>query len=144
MVLPLEDVSCLDQSVRLAVDGFPCLDEAQHLQWLRECVGGTGFYPEGPGDGGWSDGNYKRTGRIDFLGVHPQYRKTKIAQAFLRKAFSLEEKELPVTTFREGDRADTGHRDGLKRLGFAKETAGGIRLQTRGLSAEREAGGWEA
>lgn len=25
-----------------------------------------------------------------------------------------------MTTFREGDRADTGHRDGLKRLGFAE------------------------
>lgn len=118
-----EDIPAWMELARLAVDGFPCLDEAQHLQWLRECVrqGQAFILKDGEAAAGVM-GITKETGSIDFLGVHPQYRNTKITQAFLRKAFSqLEEgRELTVTTFREGDRADTGHRDGLKRLGFAE------------------------
>ena len=118
-----EDIPAWMDIVRLAVDGFPCLDETQHLQWLRECVRqGQAFILKDRETADGVMGITKETGSIDFLGVHPQYRKTKIVQAFLRKAFSqLEEgRELTVTTFREGDRADTGHRDGLKRLGFAE------------------------
>ena len=32
----------------------------------------------------------------------------------------LPEKEISVTTFRDGDRADTGYREALKKLGFAE------------------------
>lgn len=118
-----EDIPAWMELARLAVDGFPCLDEAQHLQWLRECVRqGQAFILKDREMAAGVMGITKETGSIDFLGVHPQYRKTKITQAFLRKAFSqLEEgRELTVTTFREGDRADTGYRDDLKRLGFAE------------------------
>ena len=118
-----EDIPAWMELARLAVDGFPCLDEAQHLQWLRECVRqGQAFILKDREMAAGVMGITKETGSIDFLGVHPQYRNTKITQAFLRKAFSqLEEgRELTVTTFREGDRADTGYRDGLKRLGFAE------------------------
>jgi hypothetical protein len=32
----------------------------------------------------------------------------------------LYEREISITTFREGDNADTGYREALKRLGFAE------------------------
>ena len=32
----------------------------------------------------------------------------------------LSGKEISMTTFREGDKADTGHRETLKQLGFAE------------------------
>lgn len=118
-----EDIPAWIELARLAVDGFPCLDEAQHLQWLRECIRqGQAFILNNRETTAGVMGITKNTGSIDFLGVHPQYRKKGIAQAFLRKAFSLleEGRELTVTTFREGDRADTGHRADLKRLGFAE------------------------
>lgn len=118
-----EDIPAWIELARLAVDGFPCLDEAQHLQWLRECIRqGQAFILNDRETTAGVMGITKNTGSIDFLGVHPQYRKKGIAQAFLRKAFSLLEEghELTVTTFREGDRADTGHRADLKRLGFAE------------------------
>lgn len=118
-----EDIPAWIELARLAVDGFPCLDEAQHLQWLRECIRqGQAFILKDRETTAGVMGITKNTGSIDFLGVHPQYRKKGIAQAFLRKAFSLLEEghELIVTTFREGDRADTGHRADLKRLGFAE------------------------
>ena len=62
------------------------------------------------------------TGSIDFLGVHPQYRKKGIARAFCEKALHelVRSKEITVTTFREGDKADTGYRQAFKKLGFAE------------------------
>lgn len=56
------------------------------------------------------------------MGIHPQYRKQGITQAFLKKAISLliTSDEISVTTFREGDKADTGYRNIFKNLGFAE------------------------
>lgn len=63
---------------------------------------------------------WEETGKIDFLGVHPQYRKQGIAKAFLRKVTEEFDNTnaLTVTTFREGDKADTGYREEWKNLGF--------------------------
>ena len=60
---------------------------------------------------------------IDFLGIHPQYRKQDIQKLFLDVLLEtyLPGKEISMTTYREGDRADTGHRELLKNLGFAEK-----------------------
>ena len=65
--------------------------------------------------------NY-HTGSIDFFGVHPLYRKCGIAKLFLNKVMNelLVDKDISVTTFREGDKADTGYRKAYKELGFAE------------------------
>lgn len=62
------------------------------------------------------------TGRIEFLGVHPRYRGQDIIRLFLGKLEKeyLPGREISVTTYRENDRADTGWRAELKRLGFAE------------------------
>lgn len=60
------------------------------------------------------------TGNIDFLAVHPQYRRLGITKLFLDRLRD----ELPcgkaitLTTYRAGDRADTGYREEYFRLGF--------------------------
>ena len=61
-------------------------------------------------------------GCIDFLGVHPQYRNQGIQRLFLDALLDicLPGQEISMTTFREGDKADTGHRELLKHLGFAE------------------------
>ena len=45
-----------------------------------------------------------------------------IAKTFLDKLMLdiLPDREISVTTFRNGDRADTGHRKALQKLGFAE------------------------
>lgn len=65
---------------------------------------------------------HEMTGSIDFLGVHPQYRKKGIVKAFCEKALHelVCSEVITVTTFREGDKADTGHRETIKSLGFAE------------------------
>lgn len=62
------------------------------------------------------------TGNIDFLAVHPQYRRLGVTKLFLDRLRD----ELPcgraitLTTYRAGDRADTGYREDYFRLGFAE------------------------
>ena len=52
----------------------------------------------------------------------PLYRKCGITKLFLDKVMNelLIDKDISVTTFREGDKADTGYRKAYKELGFAE------------------------
>ncbi len=117
------DIPAWMELVHLVIDGFPHLDEGQYLEKLREyiwdrralilkdtdtAVGIMAFH--------------EMTGSIDFLGVHPQYRNKGIAKAFCEKALRelVCSEAITVTTFREGDKADTGHRNTIKSLGFAE------------------------
>ena len=74
----------------------------------RMAIGVMGFSPD--------------TGSIDFLAVHPQYRHLGITKLFLDKLAEelLCGKELTLTTYRAGDKADTGWREEYRRLGFAE------------------------
>ena len=59
---------------------------------------------------------------IEFLGIHPQYRNRGIQKLFLDTLLKeiLPGQEIAMTTYREGDKADTGYRNLLKQLGFAE------------------------
>lgn len=110
--------------VRLTIDGYPGLKESEYMdklcQYIAEkkalilrsrsrsrAIGIMAFSPD--------------TGSIDFLAVHPQYRKSDITGLFLRKLIDgpLCGREISITTYREGDKADTGYRGEYYRLGFA-------------------------
>ncbi len=60
--------------------------------------------------------------------MHPQYRKKGIAKAFCEKALRklVCSEAITVTTFREGDKADTGHRKTIKSHGFGPACKGRI------------------
>ena len=68
------------------------------------------------------------TGSIDFLGMHPQYRKKGIAKAFCEKALHelVCTEAITVTTFREGDKADNGYRKICNRVLRKEETEGTV------------------
>lgn len=117
------DVPAWMDLVRLVVDGFPCLKESEYLEQLKQgiqkkqalimrdeniIIGAMAFN--------------SKTGSIDFLGIHPQYRKHDIARAFLQRAWGelLNDTPISITTFREGDKADPGYREIFKKLGFAE------------------------
>jgi len=108
---------------RLSVDGFPYLDEAKHSEALKRYIDDKSalLMTEGGILIGGMLINYE-TGSIDFLAVHPLHRKQGIAKDFLDIALTelIENKEISITTFREGDKADTGYRKALKELGFAE------------------------
>lgn len=118
-----EDIPCWMALVRLVIDGFPHLHEDEYIQVLKQriktrqalilkdneiAIGAMLF-------------TYK-TGSIDFMGTHLLYRRKGIPQAFLDKVMSelLTGKKISITTYREGDKADTGHRKEIMDLGFAE------------------------
>lgn len=109
--------------VSLVIDGFPHFEENEYLEKLRESIRiGRAWILK---DGDTAIGImafHEKTGSIDFLGVHPQYRRKGIAKAFCQKALQelVCSSEIHITTFRKGDKADTGCREALKRMGFAE------------------------
>ncbi|MEY8338146.1 GNAT family N-acetyltransferase [Lachnospiraceae bacterium 62-35] len=110
--------------VHLVIDGFPYLDEEKYMIQLQEYIDHKRAFILKDAETAIGIMAFnEKTGSIDFLGVHPQYRRQGITRAFLEKV--LEELVDPdtnvtVTTFREGDKADTGYRNTFKGLGFTE------------------------
>ena len=117
------DISCWMELVRLVVDGFPYLCENEYIGVLKQKIEAKEALI-------LKDGNTavgillfsSETGSIDFMGSHPLYRKKGIPRAFLHKVMGelMKGKEISITTYREGDRADTGQRKQIQGLGFAE------------------------
>ena len=118
-----EDILSWMDLMRLVIDGYPVMDESDYLKDITKHIEEKRALVLKDGDiligaMAFSD----NPGSIDFLGIHPQYRKQDIQKLFLEVLLEtyLPGKEVSMTTYREGDRADTGHRDLLKKLGFAE------------------------
>jgi len=117
------DITAWMALMRLVIDGYPVMNEADYLNAITKCINekralilrddniliGAMTFSE-------------QSGCIDFLGIHPQYRNQGIQRLFLDALVEiyLPRREVSMTTYREGDKADTGHRDTLKQLGFAE------------------------
>lgn len=109
--------------VRLSIDGVPHLEEEKHLSVLKRYIANNSALLMTQGNipvGGMMIN--RDTGSIDFLSVHPLYRRKGISRDFLNAVLIelLENKTISITTFREGDKADTGYRKALLGLGFAE------------------------
>lgn len=117
------DIPCWMELVRLVVDGFPCLDEEEYVRTLQEKIrAGQALILK---DGCTAVGIMlfdSETGNIDFMGTHPLYRKMGIPRVFINKVMDelVKGREISITTYREGDKADTGQRREIKGLGFAE------------------------
>jgi len=118
-----QDIPCWMSLVRLVIDGFPHLHEDEHIAVLRQQIKKKQALILK--DGGIAIGimifSYK-TGSIEFMGTHPLYRQRGIPKAFLDKVMGelIGGKEISITTYREGDKADIGHRKQVMELGFAE------------------------
>jgi len=109
--------------VRLVIDGFPYLQEDEHIQVLKQHINSNQALILKDGDMAIGIMLFSyQTGSIDFMGTHPLYRNQGVPKAFLDKVMSelVKEKTISITTYREGDKADTGHRKAIKELGFAE------------------------
>lgn len=107
--------------LRQVVDGFPCLHEGEHRQRLEIAIARErAFICEDGGHVVVGAMTFSRDKRIvDFLGVHPFYRNSNVAEAMLEGVLSGLP-EIAITSYREGDKADTGHRNLLKKIGFTE------------------------
>lgn len=109
--------------VRLVIDGFPHLDEEQYIETLRDKIHSSQavILKDGETAIGIMMFSY-RTGSIEFMGTHPLYRQMGVPEALLNQVMGelIKGKEISITTFREGDKADIGHRREIIGLGFAE------------------------
>ncbi|MDF3001943.1 MAG: hypothetical protein K0Q48_2062, partial [Bacillota bacterium] len=117
----MRDIQSWMKLVRLVVDGFPCLSETEYVRVLENCIQRKcAFLAEEENQTvGIMLLSYE-TGRIEFLGVHPLYRKKRVFEGLVDRALSelILHDPITITTYREGDRADTGYRKLLMELGF--------------------------
>lgn len=106
--------------VHLVVDGFPYLDDEVYLEQLNSYIIEKRAFIIKDADLAIGIMLFnEKTGSIDFLGVHPQYPKQEMAKAFLQRFREIADTcDITITTFREGDKADTGYRRMLEDLGF--------------------------
>lgn len=109
--------------VRLAIDGYPCLDEPGYRERLERYIAdGRALILRDEGMAVGILAFSADAASIDFLAVHPQYRNLEITKLFLE--YLADElfygREIYMTTYRAGDPADTGYRDELCRLGFTE------------------------
>lgn len=118
-----EDIPRWMELVRLVIDGFPYLDEQDYIKVLRKRIqtGQALILKDRQTAIGILLFSYD-TGSIDFMGCHPLYRNRGIQKAFLRKVMDELQtgRDISITTYREGDKADTGQRREIKALGFAE------------------------
>ncbi len=116
-----DDAASWMELVRMTIDGYPCFDAAAYkaafyksmeehraliLKDNHIAAGGLIFNP--------------CNNSIDFFAVHPQYRGLGTEQALFAGLQKELSGEISITTFRERDRADTGWRAALGRLGFCE------------------------
>ena len=140
-----EDIPVWMDLVHLVVDGFPHLNESEYLMTLKEYIRKKQaliLKSEGIAVAVMTISH--NTGSIDFFGVHPLYRNSNIARLFLAKLMNelLADRSISITTFREGDKADTGYRDAYLNLGFAEaELLTEFGYPTQRLILAKEAGG---
>lgn len=119
-----EDIPDWMNLMRLVIDGYPVMDEVDYLTKLEESISEKRALVLK--DGNTLIGAMAFTyspGSIEFLGVHPQYRNRRLQKLFLDALLEtyLPGQEISTTTYREQDKADTGHRDMLLQLGFAEK-----------------------
>lgn len=118
-----EDIPRWMELVRLVVDGFPHLNEEEYIHVLKKMIQKKQALILKDGETAIGIMLFSpKNGSIDFMGTHPLYRKKGIPKAFLKKVMGelVKGQEISITTYRDGDRADTGHRSEIKELGFAE------------------------
>jgi AraC-like DNA-binding protein len=118
-----DDIPCWMSLVRLVIDGFPHLHEADHIEALKQRIGRDEALIVKDAETVVGVLLFSRkTGSIEFMGTHPLYWQKGIPNAFLDKVMSelLDNQEISITTYRKGDKADVGHRKQLTALGFAE------------------------
>lgn len=119
----LSDLPAWMNLMRLVIDGYPVMNETEYLYEITKAI--TEHRALVLKDSNLLIGAMSfsdSSGSIDFLGIHPQYRNRGIQKLFLDALLEtyLPGREISMTTYREGDKADTGHRSLLKQLGFAE------------------------
>ena len=108
----------------MVVDGYPFLNKKEHIQVVEKHIKEKQALIVM--DGEVVIGNILfsyDSGSINFLGVHPLYRRWELFKILLNKVlfeFLAEKESISITTYRKDDKADIGYRKALKGFGFVE------------------------
>ena len=119
-----EDMAAWMSLTWQVVDGYPHLVEEEYLESLRQSIAQKRALILFDDTLAIASMIFSRcSGHIHFWAVHPQYRSRGIWELFLDKLTTdlLPGRSLTTTTYRAGDKADTGYRQELIRLGFRED-----------------------
>lgn len=117
------DIPAWMELVRLVIDGFPHLEENAYARELQQRIQSRQALILKDGADAIGILLFScESGSIDFMGTHPLYHKKGIPEALLHKMMGelIGEKAISITTYRQGDKADNGHRRSIQSLGFAE------------------------
>ena len=116
-----EDIPAWMDLVWQTVGGYPHLTKQGYLPDLQRSIAGRrAFLWEDAGQAAGILIFSPESGNIEFIGIHPQYRKQNIFSVFLDR-LRMEYpscRRFQITTYRDQDKADPGYRRDLLRLGF--------------------------
>lgn len=117
------DIPAWMNLMHLVIDGYPEMNEEDYLTQLK--IGISEQRALVLKDDALLIGAMlfnRHTGSIDYWGIHPQYRNAGIHKLFIDALLHtyLPNQDITMTTYRAGDKADTGHRALLYTLGFAE------------------------
>lgn len=119
-----DDIPAWMRLVRLVVDGYPCLCEDEYLEVLQASLSQNEAFICMDADRAAGVMIFSGdAARIEFMGVHPFYRDAGVLEAMLDRIlsdFADGHTNVSTTTYRAGDKADTGHRNMLGNLGFVE------------------------
>lgn len=118
-----EDIPDWMSFASLVVGGFPGFDAAEHMARLRRQIArGQALLTRAGGSVVAAAAFSRRTGDIGFFAVHPQHRLGKAGAELLDSIVRqiAPDREVGISTFRAGDRADVGQRLDYQRLGFVE------------------------
>lgn len=117
------DIPAWMNLIHLVIDGYPEMNEEDYLTQLK--IGISEQRALVLKDDALLIGAMlfnRHTESIDYWGIHPQYRNAGIHKLFIDALLQtyLPNQDISMTTYRAGDKADTGHRARLYTLGFAE------------------------
>lgn len=119
-----EDIPAWMSLTRQVIDGFPHWVEADYRKRLSQSIAYRRAFLlfDGPLAVGAMILS-QRSGHIHFWAIHPQYHARGLWELFLDKLTGdlMPGRALTTTTYRAGDKADTGYRQTLLRLGFRED-----------------------
>lgn len=119
-----DDVPSWMELVGQTVDGYPHLDEQAYLEALEGAIARhEALLLDCNGRIGAAIAFSRNAGSIDFFGMRPQLRNVTMARTLFGAAaneLGPRTATVSTTTFRAGDKADTGYRATLLSLGFSE------------------------
>lgn len=120
-----EDIPAWMSLTRQVINGFPHWVETDYRKRLGQSIAYRRAFIlfDGPLAVGAMILS-QRSGHIHFWAIHPQYHARGLWELFLDKLTGdlMPGRVLTTTTYRAGDKADTGYRQTLLRLGFREDT----------------------